>query len=209
MYTRILNFVQRQVTVCAKNMSTLPLDLEVNRIVWIDMEMTGLDVINDKIMEVACLVTDSDLNIVAEAPPIIIQQPSTILDNMNEWCKKQHGQSGLTEACRNSKNTFQNAEEMLLKFLKSHVTEKASPLAGNSVYMDRIFLQMHMPAVSEYLHYRIIDVSSLKELCRRWNIDVYQQAPKKEFSHRALDDIRESINELKYYKNNFFKMKSV
>ncbi|KAI4457332.1 oligoribonuclease mitochondrial [Holotrichia oblita] len=185
----------------------MPLDLEVNRLVWIDLEMTGLDVIKDKIMELACLITDSNLNIIAEAPRIVIQQPSIVLDNMNEWCIKQHGKSGLTEECRNSNITLATAEDTLLKFLKSHVTEKTSPIAGNSVYMDRMFLKMYMPNVNEYLHYRIIDVSSIKELCRRWNNDVYKRAPKKEFSHRALDDIKESVAELKYYKDNFFKMK--
>lgn len=97
---------------------------------------------------------------------------------------------------------------MVLEFLRNNITEKASPLAGNSIYMDRMFLNLHMPKVNKYLHYRIIDVSSIKELCRRWNADVYKQAPKKEFTHRALDDIKESVNELKYYKNNFFNCKS-
>ncbi|KAK9758735.1 Exonuclease [Popillia japonica] len=219
MYTRIFNSIRTQVL--TKNMSTAHLDLEVNRLVWIDLEMTGLDIIKDKIMELACLITDSNLNIIAEAPRIVIQQPSLLLDNMDEWCTKQHGKSGLTEECRNSNITLAKAEETVLKFLKSHVTEKASPIAGNSVYMDRMFLKMYMPSVNEYLHYRIIDVSSIKELCRRWNNissikelcrrwnnDLYKQAPKKEFAHRALDDIKESVAELKYYKDCFFKTKT-
>ncbi|KAF7284236.1 hypothetical protein GWI33_022387 [Rhynchophorus ferrugineus] len=181
------------------------LDLEVNRIVWIDMEMTGLDADKDKIMEVACLVTDSDLNIVAESPDIYINQPKEILDKMNEWCIKQHGKSGLTEACLNSKTTLSEAENTVLKFLENNVAYQSSPLAGNSVYMDRMFLMKHMPKVNDYLHYRIIDVSSIKVLCQRWNPEVSKNLPKKEFQHRALQDIRESVNELKYYKQFFFK----
>lgn len=166
--------------------------------------MTGLDIENDKIMEVACIVTDSDLNIVAEGPNIIIHQPSDILDNMVEWCTKQHGKTGLTEACLNSKVTIQQAESCLVDFVSEHVTENVSPLAGNSVYVDRLFLRKYMPRLEDYLHYRIIDVSTIKELCRRWNYELYKTIPKKDFQHRALQDIKESINELKFYKSNFF-----
>ncbi|XP_050313595.1 oligoribonuclease isoform X2 [Anthonomus grandis grandis] len=181
------------------------LDLEMERLVWIDMEMTGLDIDNDKIMEIACLVTDSELNIIAESENIIIHQPNEVLLKMNDWCIKQHGKTGLTEACRNSKISTQEAEDKLLNFLKDFVSEQASPLCGNSVYMDRFFLIKNMPKLNEYLHYRIVDVSSIKELSKRWNNSVYKNAPKKEFTHRALNDIKESVNELKYYKENLFK----
>ncbi|XP_018577470.1 oligoribonuclease, mitochondrial-like [Anoplophora glabripennis] len=180
-------------------------DLEVNRIIWVDMEMTGLDLEKDKIMEVACLVTDSELNIVAEGPDIIIHQPEDLLRNMDEWCINQHGKTGLTQACLKSNVTVEDAENALLDFVKKYVTERHSPLAGNSVYMDRMFLKKFMPRLNEYLHYRIIDVSTIKEVCRRWNPALYKQLPKKEYSHRALQDIKESVEELRFYKTNFFK----
>lgn len=188
--------------------------------------MTGLDTEKDKILEVACLVTDTDLNIVAEGPDLIVHHPDSVLDSMSDWCVKMHGkvtlpssafpprfqplyfQTGLTEASRTSSTSLEEAEQCLLDFMSKHVTAKASPLAGNSVYMDRVFLQKFMPKVNNYLHYRIIDVSSVKELCRRWNGAVYKQAPRKLFSHRALADIHESVAELKHYKNHFFRVTS-
>jgi oligoribonuclease len=182
------------------------LDLEVNRMVWMDLEMTGLNIETDTIMEVACIITDQNLNIIAEGPDIIIHQPQNVLDNMSEWCKDTHGKSGLTQACLNSNVSVSEAEEKVMKFLCKFVTEKSSPLAGNSVYMDRMFIRKYMPKVHEYLHYRIIDVSTIKELCRRWNPEVYKTIPKKGFTHRALQDIQESIEELKFYQNSFFKM---
>lgn len=168
--------------------------------------MTGLSEEVDKILEVACLVTDSDLNIIAEGPNIIIHQPEEVLNSMNNWCKKQHAKTGLTEASIQSNVTVAQAERDIMKFLQKFVTEKASPLAGNSIYMDRLFLRKFMPTVDEYLHYRIIDVSSVKELCRRWNVDVYKCIPKKSFTHRALGDIKESVEEMKYYKKNLFRV---
>ncbi|XP_044756086.1 oligoribonuclease, mitochondrial isoform X4 [Coccinella septempunctata] len=182
------------------------LDLGMERIVWIDMEMTGLDIEKDKIMEVACLVTDSQLNIIAEGPDLVINQPKNILDNMNEWCKIQHGKTGLTEACLASSISIAEAEKKLLDFVKEYTTPKSCPLGGNSVYMDRLFLRKFMKNVDEHLHYRIIDVSTVKELCRRWNLEIYKSQPKKGFSHRASDDIKESIEELKFYKEHFFKI---
>lgn len=179
-------------------------DVEGNRIVWIDMEMTGLDIEKDKIMEIACLVTDTDLNIVAEGPNLILNQPTSILEKMDEWCINQHGKTGLTEACKKSDVTENAAEDILFDFVSKHTTEKCCPLAGNSVYIDRLFLRKFMPRVDQFLHYRIIDVSTIKELCRRWHYTLYKQAPKKDFSHRALNDIKESVSELKFYKENFF-----
>ncbi|RZB39463.1 oligoribonuclease [Asbolus verrucosus] len=199
-------FILAQISNYCSGNKTQNFDLEVNRMVWVDMEMTGLDIQTDKIMEVACIVTDSNLNIIAEGPNIVIHHPRNVLDNMSEWCKKQHAKTGLTEACLNSNVTLNEAENKLMAFVTKYVTENVSPLAGNSVYMDRLFLRKYMPRLDEYLHYRIIDVSTIKELCRRWNPNLYRDIPKKEFSHRALADIRESIDELKYYKNTFFKI---
>lgn len=166
--------------------------------------MTGLDIERDTILEIACIITDSKLNIVAEGPNLIINTPEDKLNAMNEWCINQHGKTGLTEAAKNSSISLQQAEDNIMDFVQSHVMKSHSPLAGNSVYMDRLFLKKYMPKLDDYLHYRIIDTSTVKELCRRWNKEMYKTAPKKEYSHRALNDIRESISELKFYKENFF-----
>ncbi|XP_065169820.1 oligoribonuclease, mitochondrial-like [Atheta coriaria] len=187
-----------------RKFSVMNQDLEINRIVWVDLEMTGLDIERDTILEIACIITDSKLNIVAEGPNLIINTPEDKLNAMNEWCINQHGKTGLTEAAKNSSISLQQAEDNIMDFVQSHVMKSHSPLAGNSVYMDRLFLKKYMPKLDDYLHYRIIDTSTVKELCRRWNKEMYKTAPKKEYSHRALNDIRESISELKFYKENFF-----
>ncbi|KAF5278654.1 hypothetical protein FQA39_LY00696 [Lamprigera yunnana] len=178
-----------------------------SRIVWMDMEMTGLDIEKDQIMEVACMVTDSNLNIVAEGPNIILHTSEDVLCNMSEWCIKQHKKTGLTDLSQKSNVTIEDAEKELFTFISSHTLERCCPLAGNSVYMDRLFLRKFMPKVNGYLHYRIIDVSTIKELCRMWNKDIYKSNPQKSFEHRALGDIKESIAELQFYKNNFFNVK--
>ncbi|XP_045449792.1 oligoribonuclease, mitochondrial [Melitaea cinxia] len=175
------------------------------RIVWVDLEMTGLDINKDHILEIACLVTDGNLNVIAEGPNIIIHQPNEILSGMNEWCITQHGESGLTEASRKSNISVADAEKQILNFVKSHVPEKKCPLGGNSVYMDRLFLRKYMPKFNDYLHYRIIDVSTIKELAKRWYQREYSRLPPKTFQHRCLNDIKESIEEIKYYKENIFK----
>lgn len=177
-----------------------------SNIVWMDLEMTGLDIQKDRILEVSCLITDKDLNIVAESPTLVIRQPEGVLSSMNEWCIKHHGDSGLTEACRSSQLTTATAENVLLEFLKNNIPEKSCPLAGNSIYMDRMFLNSYMPKLNDYMHYRIIDVSSIKELCRRWNPRVFSKQPKKRLAHRSLDDIKDTIEELKFYKLNLFKV---
>ncbi|XP_043275957.1 oligoribonuclease, mitochondrial isoform X2 [Venturia canescens] len=177
-----------------------------DKIVWMDMEMTGLELDTCHILEVACLVTDSKLNVISDEFSTVIHQPDDVLACMGKWCREQHEKAGLTEASRKSKISLKSAETDLLKFVKTYVPEKKCPLAGNSVYMDRMFLAKYMPTVDQYLHYRIIDISSIKELNRRWNYQVYKNAPKKSFKHRAIDDIRESIKELQYYKENFFKI---
>ncbi|KAE8592180.1 hypothetical protein XENTR_v10018676 [Xenopus tropicalis] len=175
------------------------------RMVWVDLEMTGLDIEKDHIIEMACLITDSDLDILAEGPNLIIKQPDELLDGMSDWCKEHHGKSGLTQAVRESKITLQQAEYEFLSFIRQHTPPGVCPLAGNSVHADKKFLDKYMPQFMRHLHYRIIDVSTVKELCRRWNPDEYGLAPKKAASHRALDDIRESIKELQFYRENIFK----
>ncbi|XP_011640860.1 probable oligoribonuclease isoform X1 [Pogonomyrmex barbatus] len=175
-----------------------------NYIVWIDMEMTGLEVDKDHILEIACIVTDEKLNIISEELNIVIHQSDIILENMNAWCKENHKKTGLIEKSRSSTITIEEAENIVLNFLKKYTEKDSCPLAGNTVYMDRLFLYKYMPSVNNYLHYRIIDVSTVKELVKRWNPDVYKSIPRKRLRHRALDDIRESIDELKYYKRHIF-----
>ncbi|GLH12840.1 Probable oligoribonuclease [Gryllus bimaculatus] len=175
-----------------------------HRLIWIDMEMTGLDPVSDHILEVACIITEGNLQIVAEHTPLVIHQSDEILASMNEWCVKHHGQSGLTEACRKSHTSLQQAEDQLLTFLRVHTPSGKCPLAGNSVYMDRLFLSRYMPRLDRHIHYRIVDVSTIKELCRRWAPHAFRNAPKKKLQHRALFDIKESIEELKYYRKFMF-----
>lgn len=174
--------------------------IRLHPIVWIDLEMTGLDVERDHIIEVAVIITDGELNTVAEMEPIIIHQDDSVLNAMDEWCQQHHGKSGLTAQVRASTITIEQAEEQVLTFIKQYVTKPSiAPLAGNSVYMDKLFMKKEMKKVDEYLHYRIIDVSTLKELARRWKPSVLDHVVKKE-CHRALDDIRESISELRVYR---------
>ncbi|XP_037915984.1 probable oligoribonuclease isoform X2 [Hermetia illucens] len=181
----------------------MPSDKNKNCIVWMDLEMTGLEE-KDTILEASCILTDENLNIVAEGPNIVIHQPDSVLNSMNDWCKKHHQETGLTDQSRNSKISTEEAEKALLKFVEEYIPPKTCPLAGNSVYMDRLFLRKYMPQLNDYLHYRIIDVSSVKELCKRWNPTLFSQAPQKKLVHRSLDDIKESIEELKYYKRYMF-----
>ncbi|XP_004585145.1 oligoribonuclease, mitochondrial [Ochotona princeps] len=178
------------------------------RMVWVDLEMTGLDIEKDQIIEMACLITDSDLNILAEGPNLIIKQPDELLDSMSDWCKEHHGKSGLTKAVKESTITLQQAEYEFLSFVRQQTPPGLCPLAGNSVHADKKFLDKYMPQFMKHLHYRIIDVSTVKELCRRWYPEEYEFAPKKAASHRALDDISESIKELQFYRNNIFKKKT-
>ncbi|XP_020776329.2 small fragment nuclease [Boleophthalmus pectinirostris] len=175
------------------------------RMVWVDLEMTGLDIEKDQIIEMACIITDSDLNVVAEGPNLIIKQPDELLDGMSDWCKEHHGKSGLTAAVRSSKISLEQAEYEFLSFVRQHTPPGQCPLAGNSVHADKRFLDKYMPQFMYHLHYRIIDVSTIKELCRRWFPDEYKEAPQKKASHRALGDIRESIKELQFYRVNVFK----
>uniref|UniRef100_A0A3B5MLF0 Oligoribonuclease, mitochondrial n=1 Tax=Xiphophorus couchianus TaxID=32473 RepID=A0A3B5MLF0_9TELE len=172
------------------------------------LKMTGLDVEKDQIIEMACIITDSDLNIIAEGPSMIINQPDELLDGMSDWCKEHHGKSGLIQAVQNSKMTLEQAEYEFLSFVRQHTPPGQCPLAGNSVHADKRFLDKYMPQFMYHLHYRIIDVSTIKELCRRWFPEEFKMAPHKSAAHRALDDIKESIKELQYYRASIFKAPS-
>ena len=173
-----------------------------NLLAWIDLEMTGLDPEKHHIIEIACLVTDSNLNIVAEGPELAIFQDEDILSLMNEWNVKQHTSSGLVEKIKSSDISIKEAEDECLKFFQSHIKQHKSPLCGSSVSHDRRFLIKHMPKLANHFHYRHIDVSSFKEVIKRW----YPESDefKKASSHRAMDDIKESVNELKFYREKLF-----
>ena len=176
-----------------------------DNLIWIDLEMTGLDSGNDEIIEIATIVTDKDLTILAEGPMLAIHQPDSILDGMDEWNTRQHGQSGLTERVKQSGLTAADAEQQTIGFLKEYVPKGASPMCGNSICQDRRFMARLMPELEDYFHYRNLDVSTLKELARRWSPTVYKGFSK-ESSHLALDDIKDSIEELEYYREHFIKL---
>ena len=173
-----------------------------DNLIWIDLEMTGLDPEKERIIEIATLVTDSNLNILAEGPNLVISQPIEFLEGMDEWNQNQHGLSGLIEEVKNSNVTSQVAEIETLEFVSKYVGEKVSPMCGNTVSHDRRFLSKYMPELENYFHYRHIDVSSVKELIVRWMNQA--QSYQKNSNHRALDDIKDSINELKHYKKLLF-----
>ncbi len=172
-------------------------------LVWLDMEMTGLDPEKDTILELALIVTDAELEVVAESPDFVIHHPDEVLESMDPWCVEHHGKSGLTEASRRSTLTLAEAEAQALAFLSQHVEPRAAPLAGNSVHVDRTFLARHLPRLHDYFHYRNVDVSTIKELVQRWYPGL--RAPKKAERHRALDDLRESIAELRFYRETVFR----
>ncbi|HIF9066628.1 TPA: oligoribonuclease [Photobacterium damselae] len=174
-------------------------------LIWIDLEMTGLDPETHKIIEIATIVTDAQLNILAEGPVLAIHQPEEELAKMDDWCTTTHTNSGLVERIRQSKITEQEAVRQTIEFLEKWVPKGASPICGNSIGQDRRFLYKHMPELEAYFHYRYLDVSTIKELARRWQPEVLNGFSKKG-SHLALDDIRDSIAELKYYRENIFTM---
>jgi oligoribonuclease len=173
-----------------------------NRLIWLDLEMTGLDPEREYILEIATVVTDDKLELVAEGPNIAIHQSDEVLERMDEWSKGQHGTSGLLDRVRTSPYDDESAEKKTLEFLSLHSSKEGSPLCGNSVFKDRQFLLKYMPTLEEFFHYRNIDVSTLKELIRRWypGVPVYE----KQKAHLALSDIKESINELRYYRQKVF-----
>jgi oligoribonuclease len=171
-----------------------------------DLEMTGLDPGRHAIVEIATLVTDDDLQIVAEGPDLVVHQPPEVLAGMDDVVRSMHTKSGLLAAIESSGLSLAEAGATTLEFIRTHVPEPRSvPLAGNSIGMDRRFLAAYLPEIEEYLHYRSVDVSTVKELCRRWYPDVLAAAPQKAGGHRALDDIRESLEELKYYRSSIFR----
>ena len=174
-----------------------------NNLIWMDLEMTGLDTVNDQIIEIATVVTDQNLNEIAVGPVLAVSQPKKVLDEMDEWNTRQHGESGLTARVLESELSVQQAESRTLSFLENHVSSGASPMCGNSICQDRRFLARQMPALEAFFHYRNLDVSTLKILAQRWAPQV-AKGYTKESSHRALDDIRDSIAELVYYRATFF-----
>lgn len=174
-------------------------------LVWIDLEMTGLDIDKNTIIEIAVIVTDGQLSMKIEGPEIAIHATDEVLAGMNEWCIEHHGKSGLTQRVKDSKIGMAEAEARVLDFVKKHVpAANTAQLAGNSVHVDRMFLNKYMPKLVEHLHYRIVDVSTIKELARRWYPSANRKAPKKVLAHTALSDIRESISEMEYWRRTIF-----
>jgi len=174
------------------------------RFVWLDLEMTGLNPRKDAILEIACVVTDGNLEVIAQGPDIIIAQSESTLSAMDKWCTLTHKKTGLYDLVLKSETSVEDAERQTLAFLRQHTKENYAQLAGNSVWMDRVFLMHHMPRLYDFLHYRTIDVSTIKELAHCWYFKNPKLQFKKQNAHRALDDIFESIQELKHYKNAFF-----
>ena len=172
-------------------------------LVWMDLEMTGLDPEKERIIEIATIITDSELNILAEGPDLVVHQSPKFLKAMDEWNQKQHTQSGLIQKVQASQIDDDEAERQTLEFIRQYVDAKISPLCGNSIHHDRRFLIKYMPKLSDYLHYRHIDVTTIKALVQRWYTSSRRYIQKKE-KHRALTDIRESIAELKYLRENYF-----
>lgn len=181
----------------------MPLMKKAN-LVWMDLEMTGLDPEKESIIEIATIVTDGDLEILGEGPHIVIHQKLKLLKAMDAWNQEQHGKSGLIEEVKASKWNLKQAEEATLNFISEFCKPKESPLCGNSVHHDRRFLIKYMPKLSDFLHYRIIDVSTVRGLVERW-YPKDKTAPKKKDAHRALTDLHESIEELRFLRKNYFK----
>ena len=174
-------------------------------LVWLDMEMTGLDPARERIIEIATILTDGQLTEIAVGPELVIHQPDEILAAMDDWNTKHHGASGLTERVRQSLISDTDAEARTIAFIDAHVSTRDRPvLAGNSIHQDRRFIRRYMPALEKRLHYRMVDVSTIKELARRWYPQVIAKQPAKRDTHRALDDIRESIEELRFYRAQVF-----
>lgn len=180
------------------------MSIDPSNLIWIDLEMTGLDTFNDSIIEIATIVTDKELNTLAEGPVVAIHQSDEVLGRMDEWNQNQHGGSGLVERVRKSTFTEEDAVKQTLDFLRQYVSEGSSPMCGNSICQDRRFMARCMPKLESFFHYRNLDVSTLKELVRRWAPELLDQNHK-ESSHLAMDDIRDSIAELTYYREHFIK----
>ena len=174
-----------------------------DRLVWVDMEMSGLFPETDRILEIAMIVTDGDLNIVAEGPVLVVHQEDAVLDRMDAWNKGTHGKSGLIDKVKTSTLTEADVEAECLAFLKQHVKSSISPMCGNTIHQDRRFMNRYMPKLEAYFHYRNIDVSTIKELCKRWQPEVAKGFSKQQ-AHTALADIIESVEELRYYREKLF-----
>ena len=179
-------------------------ELSKDRLVWLDMEMSGLDPEKEKILEIAMIITDGNLEIVAEGPVLVIHQSDAVLDAMDSWNKGTHGKSGLIDKVKASVMTDDAAQAICLDFIKQHLKPGASPMCGNTIHQDRRFMARYMPELEAYFHYRNIDVSTVKELCKRWQPQTAKQFVKQQ-AHTALADIIESIEELRFYRANFFR----
>lgn len=177
-------------------------------LIWIDLEMSGLDVANDTILQIAVVITDGELNRIVKGPEVTIHHGDEVLAGMNEWCIEHHGKSGLTQKVRNSTVDMETAERQVMEFIEKYA-EQGTQIAGNSVHVDVQFLKRWMPRITDYCHYRIVDVSSIGELCRRWYKSEDAKRPKKRLAHTAMSDILESIEQLKYYRRAIFKKKGV
>ncbi|WP_191603105.1 oligoribonuclease [Marinomonas algicola] len=180
------------------------MSLNKDNLIWIDLEMTGLDPDVNTIIEIATIVTDKDLNVLAEGPSLAVHQAKEVMDAMDDWCTQHHGDSGLTARVLASTVDMTEAQRKTIEFLSDFVPAGASPICGNSVGQDRRFLWKYMPELEAYFHYRYLDVSTIKELARRWQPEILD-AFKKKGAHLAMDDIKESIDELKHYRETFFK----
>ncbi len=176
-----------------------------SHLVWLDMEMTGLDPDNDRVIELACVVTNAQLEVIAEGPVLAVHQSDEVLNGMDKWNTSTHGKSGLTDRVRASTLDEATAQAQMIAFLSQYLPERTSPICGNSICQDRRFLARHMPGLEAWFHYRNLDVSTLKELCRRWRPELSGQF-KKAQRHEALADIYESIDELKFYREHFLRM---
>ena len=174
-------------------------------LVWVDMEMSGLEPDKDQVLEIALIVTDKDLNLVEEGPVLVVHQSDAVLDGMDSWNKGTHGKSGLIDKVKASTLTEDQVEQQVLAFMQQHVAKRISPMCGNSICQDRRFLARHMPQLEAYFHYRNLDVSTLKELAARWRPEL-KDGFKKANNHTALADIMESIEELKYYREHFIRL---
>ncbi len=181
--------------------------IDNSRLIWIDLEMTGLDTLNDHIIEIATVVTDKELNVLAEGPVLAIHQHEPVLAGMDEWNRRQHGGSGLIQRVRDSRLSAGDAEQQTIAFVAQWLEKGQSPMCGNSICQDRRFLAREMPALERYFHYRNLDVSTVKELARRWAPKLLEGLQKSS-THLALDDIYDSINELKHYRQHFIRVET-
>jgi oligoribonuclease len=184
--------------------SDLNTELKKDRLIWLDMEMSGLDPEKERILELAMVITDGELDIIAESPVLVIRQDKSLLDAMDSWNQGTHGKSGLIEKVLASTISEEQAQTICLEFLAPHVKAGISPMCGNTIHQDRRFMARYMPKLEAYFHYRNIDVSTVKELCKRWQPDIAKNFTKKQ-AHTAYADIIESIEELRYYRNHFFR----